>query len=411
MGNSNNVKWAEKVHEVLYENIIPFWLNRTVDNKHGGFYGKITNDHHAETEAPKSLILNTRILWTFSFLYNYKHDLDLLIMAERAYNYFISHFIDPQNGGTYWLLDYKGNVIIDKKKVYGQAFSIYALSEYYKVTGEEDVLQRAIEIFYLIEKYHYDPENKGYFETCDSDWGITDEMRLSATDMNEKKSMNAHLHIMEAYSSLYKIWKDEKLENRLKELIELFLLKIINKETNHFKLFFDEKWNEKTRAISFGHDIEGSWLLIEAAENFQDFSLIGKVKESAIKLVDATMHEGFNKNFGICSKVNEDGSIQSHTDWWQQAEAVVGLLNAYLIEKNEKYLHFAQKAWEFIENKFVDNEYGEWFYEISTDGKYNSSKYKVCEWKGPYHNGRACIEILKRLKTIKYQGMNKIENK
>lgn len=387
----------DSVEKELFGNIVPFWLSHARDCQNGGFFGRISNNLLVEKEAQKSLILTARVLWTFSALYRYSQREDFLKMADHAYYALSRQFFDPEFGGVFWLLDFSGKVLNEKKKMYGQAFSIYALSQYYAIKNQDEILDQAISIYRLIEKYNYDRRYKGYFETSNRNWTIAEEMRLSEVDMNEMKSMNTHLHLMEAYTNLYRFWPDKELKEKLRELIDVFLSFIIDPATSHFKLFFDERWNRKSDSISFGHDIEGSWLLCEAAEVLDDSALTDHIREVAIHMVTTTMKEGFSDRYAIFAEKNGDGTIFRGVHWWQQAEAVVGLINAYQITGDLIYMEWAVRCWTYISDIFVDREHGEWFYEIGEDGKPDNRRYKVSEWKGPYHNGRACLEILKRL--------------
>ena len=286
MESNTILVFCKRVEKELFENITPFWINYSKDNESGGFYGRISNDLVVDHEAPKSLILNTRILWTFSVLYQFRENEEFLYMAERAYNYIINHFFDHEMGGVYWLLDYKGQVIDNRKKIYGQAFTIYAFTEYYAATQNEKALEHAKSVFKLIEQHNFDKENTGYFEASNRNWTIAEDLRLSATDMNEKKSMNTHLHLIEAYTTLYKFWKDDLLKSRLIGLMNNFTTHIINPDTYHFILFQDELWQSKSDHVSFGHDIEGSWLLCEAAKILGDSELIQKTNDVAVKMVE-----------------------------------------------------------------------------------------------------------------------------
>jgi len=393
-------EFNQSVHDELFKNIVPFWIERTPDHEFGGFYGRISNALIVEKQAPKSLILTTRILWTFARLYEFRPDNIYLNLAEHAYRFLMDKFIDREYGGAYWMVDYKGNILTDKKKMYGQAFTIYALAKYYLVTKDPVVLEEAKKIFQLIETHNYDPKHRGYFETSNRDWTMAEEMRLSEIDMNEMKSMNTHLHLMEAYAAFYRVWPDEMLKQKLYELIACFRDFIIAPETMHFKLFFDEAWHSKSSAVSFGHDIEGSWLLCETAEVLKDHILMDEIKTISLDLVNATMKDGFSKCYSIFSERNSDGIICRESHWWQQAEAVVAFINGYQLSKNKLYLEWAVKCWEYIKKHFVDQEYGEWFYETDEHGHPDQRRYKVSEWKGPYHNGRACMEVIDRLKML-----------
>jgi len=393
----NITEFRKAVYKELYDNIIPFWTRYAMDFEYGGYYGRIKNNLAIEKKARKSLILTARIIWSFSTLYHLDQKEKYLKMAEHGYRFLMDKFFDQKYGGTFWLVDYEGVVLDAKKKIYGQAFTIYALVEYYTATGTREALDNAVMIFNLIEKNNHDKQNFGYFEASNRDWSTTEEMRLSEVDMNEVKSMNTHLHLMEAYSALYRVWKDEKLKIRLEELVSIFLDYIIDMKTYHLKLFFDELWKVKSNTISFGHDIETSWLLCEAADLLDSAKLKTKIEELGIKMVDVTLGEGFSKKNAIYTERNEKGILLKNIQWWQQAEAVVGLLNAFKISGDEKYLIHAQKAWDFIETYFADRKNGEWFYEITEDNLPEPSYNKVSEWKGPYHNIRACLEIIKRL--------------
>lgn len=395
-------QFREKVENNLFENIIPFWLRHSVDVENGGFYGRISNDLIIDTMAPKSLILISRILWSFSALYQFRPAQQYLDLASRAYDYLQDKFLDKEHGGYYWLVDHKGKAIEDMKKIYGQAFVIYSFCEYYTASGDKSALDNAIVVFELIEKYNHDDEFKGYFEASHRNWSIAENMRLSEVDMAEKKSMNTHLHMMEAYTNLFRFWKDERICVRLRELIQCHLNHIIDPDTNHLRMFFDERWNPKSSVVSFGHDIETSWLLCEAANVLGDDGLIARVRELALKMVTVTAREGISEPGAIYAEKNGNGETSANGfDWWPQAEAVVGFLNAFQYSGRESDLAMAMRLWDFIENNLVDTEFGEWFYAVTSAGLPNPGRSKVCEWKGPYHNSRSCIEILNRLSALK----------
>lgn len=389
---------CSRVENELFNNIVPFWIKYAPDDENGGFYGRVSNDLIVQKKAFKSLILNARILLTFSILYQFRRDPRFLQMADRAYQYLMRYFYDKKYGGMYWLVNFKGEVIDNKKKIYGQAFTIYAMSEYYRASGSDEALQNACDLFELIEKYNYDKNNRGYFETSNRDWTIAGDMRLSELDMNEMKSMNTHLHLLEAYTALQRVCRESALIEKLRELLRDFIDFIIDPETMHFKLFFDEHWRPKSKSVSFGHDIEGSWLLCEAVELINDKQLDSQVKEIALKMVKATIKDGFGDRKAIYAEKDGDGNLFCEVHWWQQAEAVVGFINAYQLSANPRYLQWAVDAWDYIEAQFVDRANGEWFYEINKHGKPQAMRCKISEWKGPYHNGRACLEVLKRLR-------------
>ena len=394
-------QFKKAVSRELKENIIPFWMERTLDESHGGFVGRISHDSRVEPNAPKGLILNSRILWTFSALYRHLKNSDYLKIAKRAFEYLTQKFQDTHFGGYYWMLDYLGEPLDDKKKVYGQAFMIYALSEYGMATEDQSVADMTRDLFWLVESKSHDDEYGGYFESYNRDWTLSKDLRLSDKDMDEKKSMNTHLHVLEAYASLYRLWKSDEVRTALKSLIEIILSHIIDPQMHCFRLFFDEKWTSKTDMISFGHDIEGSWLLTEAAETLGDTEIIKSVKAKSIQMAAAVEAHGLDRDGGLFYESSPRGIIDSDKHWWPQAEAAVGFLNGYRISKDERYLDIAYRSWKFIEKYIVDRKNGEWFWKVTKEGKPVTAEYKVSEWKCPYHNARACLEILNRLDSVR----------
>ncbi len=380
----------------LYKNILPFWSNNTVDEKNGGFVGKIDEDKHIDFNSDKGLILNARILWTFSAACRRNNDEIFRKLADRAYNYIIHFFYDKEYKGFFWKLDYKGNPADTKKQVYAEAFVIYALSEYYLLTGLKECLDKAIETFELIEKYSFDPLKKGYFEAFDRKWQEIGDLRLSTKDMNEKKTMNTHLHVLEAYTNFYRIYKNEKLKNKIISLLEVFYDCILDKADFHYNLFFDENWNLKSDNISYGHDIEGSWLMLEAAEVIEDEELINKFKQVAINMAQACL-EGIHPSGSLSHDVKRNSEkFSKDTEWWVQAEAVVGFHNAYKLSGKQVFLNTSINTANFIQKYIIDPVNGEWFGLVTVSGERIKGQDKAGFWKCPYHNARMCLEILER---------------
>jgi mannobiose 2-epimerase len=380
----------------LVSNILPYWINAMVDNEQGGFYGRRDGYDHLESHADKGVILNTRILWTFSKAANVMDDPNFKKIADRAYHYIIRYFVDPEFRGVYWMVDYKGNPVAMKKQIYAQAFAIYALVEYFRATGRKQSLDLAVDLFHLIENYSFDKKENGYLEAFDREWNLLEDLRLSDKDANEKKTMNTHLHVLEAYTNLYRSWKDPFLAKQLKNLIIVFRDKIISK-TNHFNLFFDEHWNVRSHEISFGHDIEGSWLLFEAAEVLGDKKLIDEIKEICVSMVEETLQKGTDVDGSVMNEGDVHGISDTDKHWWPQAEALVGFVNAWQLSANDKYLEAAIKNWRFIQEKLIDKERGEWHWRVSRGGVVYREEDKAGPWKCPYHNGRAMLELMMRL--------------
>jgi cellobiose epimerase len=377
--------------------ILKFWADVTPDGANGGFYGKIDNNNHVTADAPKGSVLNARILWTFSAAYNHKADPLYLQMANRAYQYISDYFIDDDQGGVYWSVDYKGSPLDTKKQVYAIAFTIYALSEFYIASADEDVKQKAIDLFYILVEKSYDPVQTGYFEAFTKDWKPIADLRLSAKDANEKKTMNTHLHVLEAYTNLYRIWPDKSLKEHIFSLLNNFSNYFINDDTHHLKLFFDEEWRGKSSLVSYGHDIEATWLLLEGAEVIGDEVMAEKIKKASVKIADATI-KGLDTDGGLWYEFEPaNDHLIKEKHWWVQAEAMVGFFNTWQISGDEKYLNASVKTWEFVKNKILDKEKGEWFWGINQDGKIMQGEDKAGAWKCPYHNSRACMEIIKRI--------------
>lgn len=284
----------------------------------------------------------------------------------------------------------------DKKKIYGEAFCLYALAEYYRVFGEAPALEQAAHIFDLIEAHAHDDQYGGYFEVMSRDWQPCEDMRLSDKDMNEKKSMNNHLHILEGYTNLLRVWPDRRLAGRLRELIDLFQGHIVNARQTHLQHFFDEQWNPRSDSYTFGHDIEGSWLLCEAAEVLGDQRLLAEVQSIAIRIARAVLTEGLDADGGLFYEGRDGRVINSNKEWWPQAEAVVGFYNAWQLTEDDAFREAALRCWQFIQSHVVDHRHGEWFWCIRSDGTPDPRQPKVSPWKCPYHNGRCCLEIIRR---------------
>ncbi|WP_425495300.1 AGE family epimerase/isomerase [Paenibacillus tengchongensis] len=390
-------QWLLELEDELKENILGFWLKHTLDEERGGFLGKIDNNMQINPQAEKSLVLNARILWSFASAYRMYGGGDYLMMADRAYAFLKEAFKDKEYGGYYWMVDASGAPSQLKKQVYGQAFVIYALAEYHHATGNKEALEEAVSLFRLLEQHGYDPEYTGYIEALARDWQPTEELSLSAKDMNEKKSMNTHLHVLEAYTGLYRVWKEEELRVKLAELIGTMIDHIVDDKGQHFHLFLDEAWNVKSETVSYGHDIEGSWLLFEAAEVLGDEAVLARVRGVAVSMAEAVLDEGIAADGGIWNEAEPHGLVNENKDWWPQAEAVVGFYNAYQLTGEEKYLEASQNAWSFIRNHLADPEHGEWFWGVDKDLKPLKHEPKISAWKCPYHNSRSCFELITRL--------------
>ncbi len=429
----------QEAEEVLTQNILPFWLNQMTDEENGGFYGQMTGHYQLIKEADKGAILNARILWSLSAAYRVlsqkaqdSQDSQpplspqlLLSAATRAKDYFIDHFIDPEYGGVYWSLDYKGQPKDTKKQFYAIGFAIYALSEYARATDDREALDFALQLFDCIEEHALDHEHNGYIEAMTRDWQPIADMRLSDLDANYPKSQNTHLHIIEPYTNLYRCLQEmqaaqscayvpaigsilpidivvtpettARVVGALRNLINIFTDKILNPATHHLDLFFDMDWTRGAGHLeSYGHDIECSWLLHETALVLGDEMVLRKV-EPIVQTVAQASAKGLNADGSMIHEANLDtGHNDNDLHWWVQAENVVGWLNIYQHFGNEDALSKALKCWEYIKQNLIDWEHGEWFWSRRNDGSLNQDDDHAGFWKCPYHNSRMCLEIMER---------------
>ena len=377
--------------------ILSYWEKNTCDNINGGFVGRIDENNTSYPDAHKGAVLNSRILWAFSSAYSLTKNEEHLHLARVAYNYIVAHFIDKDYGGIYWLLNAKGQPLDTKKQIYALAFAIYGCSAYYTASKNEAAKNTAIDLYKTIEQYSFDKTYTGYLDAFTRDWKTLDDLRLSEKDANEKKTMNTHLHVLEAYTALFRIWPDEDLKNKIILLIKNFFDHIIDSNTHHLVLFFDEQWNPKSTTISYGHDIEAAWLLLEAAEATMELSLITIAKEFAIKIAASAL-EGIDKDGGLWYEYEPATNHfikEKHS--WVQAEAMIGFFNAWQLTNNKIYLDTSLKSWKYIKQFITDQLHGEWYWGRNGAGTIMEKQDKVGIWKCPYHNSRACIEIISRI--------------
>lgn len=394
---------ATQLKAELSKNILPYWMGRVPDPD-GGMYGRITGDDIVDPSAPIGNIMTARVLWTFASAYRLFKDSgdpasakQYLEMAVMARNLIINRFYDPEFGGTYWSLNPDQTPLDTKKQIYAIAFTIYGLAELNRATGDGKALEYAIKLFNSIEEHSFDAVRGGYFEAFTREWADIEDMRLSDKDANESKTMNTHLHVLEAYTCLYRVWKNSLLEERLRGLISVFGQHIIGND-GHLKLFFDNDWNCGYDTVSYGHDIEASWLLHEAALVLGDDEVLERVEALVPRIAEAA-GEGFTHEGGmIYEKHGPDGPADGDRHWWVQAETVVGYFNLWDHFGSQEGLEKALTCWEFIKGNLVDREKGEWFWSIREDGSVNREDDKAGFWKCPYHNGRMCMEIIERLR-------------
>ncbi len=415
----------QEVQDVLESNILPFWQNKMIDRENGGFYGRIDGQEVLHADAEKGAILNARILWTFSAAYRVLKNPSYLETATYAKEYFIDHFIDKEYGGVYWSLDSKGNPLNTRKQFYAIGFALYGMSEYVRATGDKEALECALQLFDCIEAHAVDTEFGGYIEAVSRDWQPIADMRLSELDANFPKSQNTHLHIIEPYTNLFRCLKElraaescnyvpvlgsvlpvgvsvaqedmDRVEQALRGLIDIFTDRILNPETHHLDLFFEMDWTRGAGHLeSYGHDIECSWLMHEAALVLGDPYVLEKV-EPIVRLVAKASEKGLRPDGSMIHEANLDtGHVDDDLHWWVQAENVVGWFNIYQYFGDEMALSNAERCWEYIKSQLIDWDNGEWHWSRHPDGSLNTVDDKAGFWKCPYHNGRMCLEIIER---------------
>lgn len=388
-------------HDLTRElsSILDYWMKYTIDKEDGGFYGSVNNDNVPDRHAPKGIVLNSRILWAFSAAGCRQHNKSWIETATIAYDYIVKHFLDRKYGGVYWSVDKKGQVLDPRKQIYGLAFCIYGLSEYYRATGENMPLHIARALHEMIETYSLDKQYGGYLEAFTQGWKLKDDLRLSDKDDNEKKTMNTHLHVIEAYTNLYRVWPDQKLRSAIRNLLEVFENYFMRPDSPHLALFLDEKWTVKSTLVSYGHDIEASWLLLDCAKTIEDAPYIQSFGGHALQLAEATL-SGLDSDGGLWYEYDPAaGRLIREKHSWPQAEAMIGFFNAYELTGDEKWLTHSVNSWEFIKEHICDKNNGEWFWGITNDYR-PMEKEKAGFWKCPYHSSRACIELVKRVSAL-----------
>ncbi len=382
--------------ETQLARILDFWLTHSIDHENGGFIGRLDNDNRIDADAPKGGVLNARILWSFAAGYRHTGNPAYREAADRAYDYLRTYFIDKTDGGVYWSVDAQGQPLSTRKQIYGLAFAIYGLTEYYRATNAPMALETSIALFDWIEKHSFDPVNGGYFEAFSRYGVLLTDLRLSEKDRNDPKTMNTHLHILEAYANLYRVWPDARLATQFGRLLDTFEQHIVDPATHHMNLFFTGDWQPTADLVSYGHDIEASWLLLEAAGVLGDTTRIERIEPLSVAMARAAA-EGLQTDGSL---YHERDRTRQHTDthreWWVSAEAMVGFLNAWQLTGDATFWEQSVGAWNFAKAHLLDKERGEWFWGVFDDYSRMISEDKIGFWKCPYHNTRACLEVIER---------------
>ena len=393
-------RFRDEVERELIERLLPFWMERALDRQGGGFFGQVGADGVPVPDAPKAGLLNARILWTFARAYRRYGTPAYLAMAQRAHGFLVERVRDRRHGGLFWTVDRAGNALEPHKQIYLQAFGIYGLAEYARATGDADALGQAIELHRLVERNARDRRHGGYVEAFERDWSPRPDVRLNPRfDPDVPKTMNTHLHLLEAYAGLARAWPDPTLTARLTDLVRLFVDRIVDSRTGHCRLYFGDDWEPRSDRVSFGHDIEAGWLLVAAARGLHDETLQAAVAPVAIGLARAVLAHGIDDDGGVRCEAGPGVVTVDHKDWWPQAEAVVGFLDAFELTGDAAFLRTAHRSWCFIREHVIDPAAGEWRWRVRRDGT-SAGLPLVAKWKCPYHNGRMCLEVVRRLARL-----------
>ena len=383
-------KFLQEVRENLTSCILPYWLK--LKDPRGGFYGEVAADGTVLYDAPRGVILNARIIWSFAAAYQALPDTAYLVAAVHARDYFLEHFCDHKYGGVYWSVDAAGERLDTKKQLYSQGFAIYALSELYKATGDDEVLKNAINLYKVVETYFADKENGGYIEALARDFSPLEDMSLSAHDINADKTMNSHLHVLEAYANLYQVWPDEELKAAVEKLLDIIGTKVMAAD-GHLQLYFRKDWSVMPGGVSYGHDIETSCVALECAMALKDIDVVNRVRPWALAMGKAG-NEGLFPDGSMRYEKFQDGKYDDSRQWWVQAETVVGNLWLWKYHSDPQGAESALSAWNYIRENLVDSKDGAWWCAVLPDGKVDLSQPKVGFWKCPYHNTRMCLQVL-----------------
>ncbi len=388
----HGLEGSEFEHEL--KRILGYWANTVFDKANVRFYPKVDHTDTPHPYAVSGSVMYARILWAFSAGYGHTGTPRYLQLAAIAFQYIRQHLVDPQYGGVYWSVQPDGSPADSRKQLYAIAFTIYGLAEYHKVNGDGTALALAQTLYQTAEKYSFDTRYGGYIEALGRDWTPTEELKLSAKDDNEKKTLNTHLHLLEAYTNLYAIWPDEKLKQRITALLALFEKHFVNQH-GHLTLFFDEHWEARSTLRSFGHEIEASWLLCEAARAINHGELGDNIRTLSLRLAAASA-KWIDKSGALLYEFHATtNTLAAEKHWWVQAEALVGFCHAGLLSGDDKYLATASRVWQYTKERLIDHKKGEWYWGRDSNGQVMAHEDKAGFWKCPYHNSRCCLQLIR----------------
>lgn len=385
-------KMSEEMEKELLRHIIPFW--ESLKDERGGFCGEVTSDLTRHDDADKGVILHSRILWFFSRAYLLTSDRNLLADATHAYQFLTEHCFDDQYGGVYWTVHWDGTAAEDMKHAYNQAFAIYGLTAYYEASGERAALEKAYDLYQILEGRCID--HFGYLEAFSREWGAMENDKLSEDGYLACRTMNTLLHVIEAYTELFRVGGEKKVKESLRTALELCLSRVYDPRLGALYVFFNKRGHNIAEIHSYGHDIEAAWLLDRACEGLQDEELTKRISDMSLHLTNTVLSCALEPDGGVNNQCCR-GVIDKSRVWWVQAESIVGCVNAYQKTSNSQYLEIADRIWQFLKDRVIDRRPGgEWYWQTDEKGVPDLNKPIAGAWKCPYHNGRMCMEVMQR---------------
>lgn len=386
---------AQLMSRELVDDLVPFWL-ALLDRFHGGHYTRMDERGTIDRKAPKSTVFVARLLWFLSTVGRALGHAQCLEQAARTQSFLLTRLRDGAHGGLFWSVTHEGRPADTVKHLYAHAFGIYGLSAHAIATGNAESLGAAKELFVLLESRLRRPDGC-YAESFDAAWRPIEDRRIAWHGGVATITANAHLHLVEAYTTLLRAWPSAGPRAALHDLVRLMLDRFVKPDGTGLHPALDGALEPLPGPPSYGHDIEASWLLEAAGDALDDPALRQRLRTVAAAMAQAAATGGQLRDGGfLSSPVRADATTLPPRVWWVQAEAVVGLVNAAQRGANRDMMSRAEAAWRFIERAMIDRERGDWFEAVDADGRPIPGRLKVGPWKEPYHQGRACLEIARR---------------
>ncbi len=392
--------WADELEQELLGNIVPFWVRHAFDDESGGLTGGLTHDGLRRNE-PRSTVLASRVLWTFSSVASaYPQAEGAAAAADRAFQVLLSRHADERFGGFYWSVDAHGEPVDDRKHSYANAFAVYGLTAYSRIRGAAGALSHAQTVFDLLQNHAWDGELGGYLEGCSRNWGALDDFRLSDKEPNVPKTMNTHLHVLEAWTELLRETRRPEVAGIHRQTLGILLGRMRDDRTGHFRQFFERDWTEIPADASYGHDIEAAWLLRRAAEVDGDPNLADATRQAAVGTADRVLRVALTPEGAFLYAGTPDTPKNTNVEWWAQAEAIVGFLDAFEASGEERFLEAAHRVWRFVREHVSDPVGGDWIKSQTRDLRLNPNSLRAGPWECPYHHARMCLEGIRRLRAL-----------